>query len=139
VKKEAGEVTKAAKAGVTKAGQELDKLGRGIEKGTVKSADALKKTFASVDHALATAWHKTAAETQKAGKDPSAALKRAGAGLEGAAKWSGEKLKEGAQTGVDGVKKVGEGAKLGADEIGKFFKGIGDGIKEIGQHLKATT
>ena len=56
---------------------------------------------------VARAWHTTADEAKKAGKDSSEALKKAGASLEGAAKWSGNKLTEGAQASVEAVKKVG--------------------------------
>jgi hypothetical protein len=136
VKKEAGKVAKSSKEGVMKAGDELGKLGQGVKKGAVKSGDELNKTYGKVDHALAIAWHKTADEAKKAGKDSSEALKNAGASLEGAAKWSGNKLTEGAQASVDAVKKVGKGTakgvKAGTEEVEKWFKGIGEGIQDLG-------
>jgi len=139
VKKQGNKVAKDAQGTVKKAVNELDGLGKQVQKGTVKSGDQLKRTFAQVDHQLATAWHKTADESKKAGKDSTNALKNAGAGLEGAAKWSGTQLKEGAQVSVDGVKKVGQGVKLGAEDVGKFFTGIGQGIADVGQHLKSSS
>ncbi len=135
VKKQGDQVAKGAKDGVVKAGDQLAKLGGDVKKGTVKSGDQLKKTFAQVDHSLATAWHATAEQTQKSGKDATSALKKAGAGVEGAAKWSGTQLKEGTQASVDGLKKVGKGVKVGAEDMGKFFKGIGDGITDLGQKI----
>ena len=139
VKKEADKVTKDTKEGVKKAGDDLDKLGQGVKKGTVKSSDELKKTFAKVDYELAKAWHKTADEEKKSGKDPSNALKEAGAWIEGAAKWSVTQLKEGTQASVEAVKKVGKGAakgiKAGAEEVDKLFKGIGEGIEDVGRKL----
>jgi hypothetical protein len=138
VKKEADRVGKDVKAGVVKAGADLDKLGRAVKAGTVKSGDDLKKAFATVDHELAKAWHKTADEAKKGGKDSGEALKKAGAGLEGAAKWSGTKLKEGTLASVDGLKKAGKGAKVGAEDVGKFFKDIGDGIADVGRHIAAS-
>src|SRR5262245_57771985 len=54
VRKQSDKVTASAKNTVRQAGDALDQLGRGVEKGTVKSADQLKKTFAQVDHQLAT-------------------------------------------------------------------------------------
>jgi len=45
-------VAKDSKEGVKKAGDELEKLGKG-EEGHVKSGDELKKTFAKVDYELA--------------------------------------------------------------------------------------
>ena len=137
VKKEAGKVAKGSKEGVMKAGDELSKLGQGVKKGTVKSGDVLKETYGKVDHALAIAWHTTADEAKRTGKDSSDALKKAGASLEGAAKWSGNKLTEGAQASVDAVKKVGQGAakgaKAGTEEVNKWFKGIGEGIEDLGR------
>src|SRR5215470_2755439 len=46
VKKQSAHVAADSKAEMDKAGAELDKLGDGVKKGTVKSADDLKKTFA---------------------------------------------------------------------------------------------
>jgi methyl-accepting chemotaxis protein len=139
VKKEADKVAKDAKEGVKKAADELDKLGQGVKKGTVKSSDELKRTFAKVDYELAKAWHKTADEAKKSGKDPSNALKEAGAWIEGAAQWSVTQLKEGTKTSVEAVKKLGEnaakGIKAGAEEVDKVFKGIGEGIEDVGRKL----
>jgi len=135
VRTQSTKVAKSAQQGVTKAGDDLDRLGQEVKKGTVKSGDQLKKTFAQVDNQLAGAWHATAAQAKTAGKDSTAALKNAGAGLEGAAKWSGTQLKAGAQASVEGVKKVGQGAKLGAEEVGNFFAGIGEGIADVGKQL----
>jgi hypothetical protein len=132
VHKEASGVAKDARHGMIKAGDELSKLGGEIRKGSVKSGDELKKTFARVDQARADAWHATAAQAQKSGKDATAALKKSAAGLEGAAKWSGTQLQEGAQASVEGLKKAG---KVGAEDAGKFFKGIGEGIAELGRKL----
>ena len=139
VKKEADKVAKDTKEGVKKAADDLDKLGQGVKKGTVKSSDELKKTFAKVDYELAKAWHKTADEAKKSGKDPSNALKDAGAWIEGSAKWSVTQLKEGTRASVEAVKKVGKGAakgaKAGAEEIETWFKGIGEGIEDVGRKL----
>ncbi len=139
VKKEANKVAKDSKDGVKKAADDLGELGQGVKKGTVKSSDALKRTFAKVDHELAKAWHKTADEAKKSGKDPSHALKEAGAWIEGAAKWSLTQMKEGTQASLEAVKKVGrgaaKGAKAGAEEVDKWFKGIGEGIEDVGRKL----
>jgi len=139
VKKEADRVAKGAREGVKKAGEDLDKLAQDVKKGAVKSGDELKKTFARVDCELANAWHKTAEEAKKSGKDPSNALKEAGAWLDGAAKWSVTQLKEGAQASVDAVKKVGKGAgeglKAGAKEVDKLLKGIREGIEDVARKL----
>jgi len=135
VKQQANQVAEDAKGGVNKAAAELDELGQSVKAGTVKSADELNKTFAKVDHTLATAWHKTAAEAQNAGKDGSGALKRAAAGLDGAAKWSGNKLQQGAQASVDAIRKAGQGVQTGAAAVGNWFKNIGDGISDLGNRL----
>ena len=139
VTKQSDKVAAGSKAGMKKAGNELDKLGDDVKAGTVKSGDALKKTFAKVDHETANCWHKTAAESKQAGKDSTAALKQAGAGLEGAAKWSGHELSAGTKASVNGLKKAGEatgaGVKAGAEQVDKWFKGIGDGIDDLGHKL----
>jgi hypothetical protein len=135
VKKQTGQVAKAGRSSVKKAGAELDKLAKSVKAGAVKSDDELKKTFAKVDHALASAWHQTAAQSQKAGKDMGGALKKAGVALEGAAKWSGNTLQEGAQASVDGIKKAGKGVQTSAQQVGQWFQGIGDGISALGQKL----
>lgn len=135
VHKEADKVAKSAQAGVKKAGDDLDQLGQEVGKGTVKSGDKLKQTFAKVDHELAKAWYATATEAKKAGKDSSEMLKKSGAALGGAAHWSGAKLKEGANMAVEGAKKIGQGTKAGADEVEKMFKNLGEGIQDLGHHL----
>jgi hypothetical protein len=139
VRNESKQVAASAKAGLQKAGDALDKLGEGVKDGTVKSADELKKTFATVDHAIANGWHETATQAKAAGKDAGEALGRAGAALDGAAKWSGTKLKEGAQASVDALKKAGhktgEGVKAGAKQVEAWLKDIGNGIKEVGRKL----
>ena len=139
VRKEADKVATDTKEGVKKAADDLDKLGEGVKKGTVKSGEELKKTFAEVDYELAKAWHKTADEAKKSGKDPSNALKEAGAWIEGAAKWCATQLKEGTEASIEAVKKVGKGAakgaKVGAEEVDKLIKGIGEGIEDVGRKL----
>ena len=133
------EVAGSAKAGVENAAASLDKLGRDVKSGAVKSGDELKQTFARVDHALAVGWHTTAEEARNSGKDASAALKKAGAALDGAAKWSGTELKQGAQASLRTLqkagKKAGEAVKFGAEQVEGWFKDIGNGIKEVGGKL----
>jgi hypothetical protein len=78
--------------------------------------------------------------TRKASEDISkAALKKADAGLEGAAKWSGTQLSEGTKASIDAMKKAGHGTatgvKAGADQADKWFKDIGDGITDLGHKL----
>jgi hypothetical protein len=92
-----------------------------------------------VDHALAVGWHKTAEEAKNSGKDAGAALKKAGAALDGAAKWSGTKLKQGAQASIQTLqkagKKTGEAIKVGAKQVEEWFNDIGNGIKDVGRKL----
>jgi hypothetical protein len=106
-----------------------------VKSGAVKSDDELKKTFAHVDSALAKAWHATAEESMRTGKDASNALKKAGESLAGAAKWSGTELKKGAQSSVKAAKAIGEGMKAGGEEAKKWFNDIGDGIKDVERKL----
>jgi hypothetical protein len=139
VKNESREVAASAKDGVEEAAASLDKLGREVKNGTVKSGDELRQTFARVDHALAVGWHKTAEEAKNSGKDADAALRKAGAALDGAAKWSGTKLKQGAQASIRTLqkagKKTGEAIKAGAKEVEGWFNDLGNGIKDVGRKL----
>ncbi|MDP3016290.1 MAG: hypothetical protein Q8N70_04360, partial [Deltaproteobacteria bacterium] len=48
VRKEADKVAKDTREGLKKAADELEELGQGVKKGTVKSSNELKKTFAKV-------------------------------------------------------------------------------------------
>ena len=139
LRNEADEVATSAKADLQKAGESLDKLGESVKNGTVKSGDELKKTFASVDHAIAKGWHETAEQANASGRDSSNALRQAGAALDGAAKWSGTKLQKGAQASINALKKVGqktgESVKMGTKEVESWLKDIGNGIKQVGRKL----
>jgi hypothetical protein len=128
-------VAKETSAGVKKAADDLDRLSADVKKGTVKSPDELKKAFAKADHALATAWHATAEQEHKAGKDATGAVTNASSALEGAAKWTGSKLDTGAQAAVDAVHTAGRGARMGADAVGRAIRGVGDGIADVGRKI----
>ena len=135
VRKEADKVAKSSQAGLKKAGDQLAQLGKDVTKGAVKSADDMAKVFAKVDYERAKAWHATAAQAKKSGKDATDGLKQAGAALNGAAQWSGAQLKQGTTMAVESVKKIGQGAKLGAEETEKMFKSLGEGVEDLGRHL----
>jgi len=128
-------VAKNVSAGVKKAADDLDRLSANVKKGAVKSPDDLKKAFAKADHALATAWHATAEQEQKAGKDATTSITHASSALEGAARWTGSKLDTGAQAAVDAVHTAGRGAKMGANAVGRAIRGIGDGIADVGRKI----
>jgi hypothetical protein len=128
-------VAKDASAGLKKAAGDLDRLSADVRTGAVKSADDLKKAFAKADHALATAWHATAEQEQKAGKAASTSVTNASEALEGAARWTGAKLDAGAQGAVDAVHSARRGARMGADAIGRAIRGIGEGIADVGKKI----
>src|SRR5215469_3970254 len=117
---------------IKKAADDLDRLSANVKKGAVTSPDDLKKAFAKADHALATAWHATAEQEQKAGKDATTSITHASSALEGAARWTGSKLDTGAQ---DAVHTAGRGAKMGANAVGRAIRGIGDGIADVGRKI----
>jgi len=135
VRAQAKKVDKDAAKVLQKAGDDLDRLGADIKAGAVKSSDQLKQAFARVDYAVATAWHATAEQEQKAGHDSSQALRGAASGLEGAAKWAGTKLDAGAQGAVDAVNTAGRGARFGVEAAGKALRSLGDGIADLGRKI----
>ena len=137
VRKQEKMVAKGSAAGVKSAADDLDRLSAEVKKGTVKSADELKKTFAKVDHAMASAWYETADAEQKAGKDATKAAKTAGEGLEGAARWAGTKLDAGAQAAVDALRTAGRGARMGVDALGRAIQGLGSGIADVGKKISS--
>ena len=90
---------------------------------------------AKADHALATAWHATAEQEQKAGKAASTSITHASDALEGAAKWTGAKLDAGARAAVDATHAARRGARMGADAIGRAIRDIGEGIADMGRKI----
>jgi hypothetical protein len=96
VKKDSIEVAAECKTSLEEAARELEKLGEDVKKGVAKSDTVLNRVFARTDYALATSWHRTAAQSGKADREK--ALQRAGSALLGAAKWSASKLDGGADS-----------------------------------------
>ena len=139
VKKQSRFMAADTKEAMDKTERELTKLRDGVEKGTVKSGDELKKTFAKADHQMAKCWHNTAQEAQKAGKDSTYALKRTAERLDGASRWSGHQLDEGTKKSLTAVESVGQGAgkgvKAAAAELDQWSKSLGHGIEELGKKL----
>jgi hypothetical protein len=135
VRRDSDKVAEHTKEEVRIAGHELEKLAEGIKKGTVKSSEEINKCCAQTDHALAKAWHATAEEAHKYGKDSNADLRKAGEALDGAAKWSGHQLSERTKASVHALAKSGEtagkGVKASAHDVDKWFKDIGQGIKDL--------
>ncbi len=132
-------MTADSKEGMAKVERELLKLREGVEKGTVKSGDELKKTFAKAEYESARCWHKTAQEAQKAGKDSTYALKRTAERLDGASRWSGHQLDAGTKKSLAAVEGVGQGTnkgvKAGTAELDQWCKSLGHGIEELGKKL----
>ena len=92
-----------------------------------------------MDHALAVGWHKTAEEAKNSGKDAGDALRKAGAALDGAAKWSGTKLKQGSSSlypnSPESRQENRRSYQGGAKQVEGWFNDIGNGIKEVGRKL----
>src|SRR5215467_4450927 len=118
---------------------DMNEASEHIKKAAVTSPDDLKKAFAKADHALATAWHATAEQEQKAGKDATTSITHASSALEGAARWTGSKLDTGAQAAVDAVHTAGQGAKMGANAVGRAIKGHRRGYRRRGQEDRRLT
>ena len=62
------------------------------------------------------------------GRDSKADLNKAGASLEGAARWSGNQLDEGTHKTLDALKRAG---KAGSEQMKEWWKSIGDGIDDV--------
>jgi hypothetical protein len=132
VKKDALQVAADCKMGLEDAARELEKLGENVKKGAAKSDADLNRVFARIDYALATGWHRTAAQSGKAGRDE--ALKKAGSALLGAAKWSATKPNDGAQSPLKAFEEsnetLGTNLKAGVQNIDRWSKEKKEGIEQ---------
>jgi len=160
LKMQEGRATAEGKKALMASVNELEKLAKGVENGTIKSVKELDQTFARAHHALALhhqlkakeSWVKK--EAKMAGHD----LKAAAIHLEHALKWSGHELKAGVvnvikDTGllagklIEGIGWVpeevgsaleykGKGGVL--EEVGKAIEYIGNEIEKLGKMLEPT-
>jgi hypothetical protein len=133
------EASKDGKESLKASIQELEKLARDVEKGTVTSEDKLKDTFARSYQALANHHYLKASEswTKKKTKETGQALTAAAQYLEQTARWSGRKLETGTTEVVNYVRMVGgkliKGTGYGAEEVGKGIKEIGSELSKLGK------
>lgn len=119
----------------------LETAARGLERGTLKTAAELDRTFATANHALALAQRANAAESwahqayDKAGYE----LKAAAYGLESAGAWSGGKAKAAAARSAADARSVGDklasGGVWARDEVAHGFETLGSGLNELGHDI----
>ncbi|MEZ6097833.1 MAG: hypothetical protein R3E01_02565 [Pirellulaceae bacterium] len=127
-----------AKAALVASANEVDRLAKDVESGTVKSAKTLENTFARAEHALAIHNHvkaKTAIENQHHAAGGHY-LRSAVNHVENAAKWAGHELEAGAVETANGVRlvagKVVEGTGFVPDEVGKGVTWVGTEVEKLG-------
>jgi hypothetical protein len=128
-----------AKSALVASADELDRLAKDVESGTVKSGKDLESAFARAEHALAFD-HQAKAQTAIAENQHVRAghyLHSAVGHLENAAKWSGHQLERGAVATADGVRllsgKLVEGSGYVVEEAGKSVKWVGEEVDKLGK------
>jgi hypothetical protein len=142
MKQEAEKATEEGKKGLMASANELEKLAKDVETGTVISEKKMKDVFAKAEHALANYHYLMASEqwTKKEAKETGNALKNAALHLEHAAEWAGQTLETGAADVIEGVRiiagKLKEEAKLGAEEVDKAIKDLGAEISKLGKKIE---
>jgi hypothetical protein len=138
---EARRASGEAKQALDRSVVQLDTLATSVEKGSMTDGQAMLKTFAKAEHALAVEHRAKAAESwarkeyDKVGYE----LKAAAHGLESAAGWAGGEAKAGASAVVADTKTLGDKLATGAtwtrDEVGRGFDVLGRSLNEIGRKI----
>ena len=144
MKLQAARATNEGKKVLTVSIDELEKLAKDVEKGTVTSAATLNHTFARAHHALARHHYLKATEYKAKGaaKKLGHALKASAIHLEHGFAWAGHKLEAAAvavikDTGLVAGKLIEGGGWIG-EEAGKIIEKIGVDIEKLGKMLEPT-
>lgn len=131
IKQEAEKATEEGKKALTASVNELGKLAKDVEKGTVTSEKTMKDVFARAEHALANHRYLKVSEqwAKKESKETGHALKNAALHMEQAAKWVGRELETGTVDVINGTRLVAgkliEGAGWVPEKVGKGITAIG--------------
>jgi hypothetical protein len=139
---EAEKATIEGKKALTASINELEKLAKDVEKGTVTSEKKLKDAFARAEHALAKYHYLNASEqwAKKETKETGHALKSAAQHVEQAAKWAGHEMETGTVDVIKGTRTVAgkliEGAGWVPEEVGKSITAIGSEISKLGKKIE---
>ncbi len=142
LKQEAKKATIAGKKTLTASINELEKLAKDVEKGTVTSEKKLKDAFARAEHALAKHHYLNASErwAKKETKETGHALKSAAQHVEQAAKWSGHEMEKGTAEVLDKTRTIAgkliEGIGWVPEEVGKGITAIGSEISKLGKKIE---
>jgi hypothetical protein len=142
LKQEAEKATTDGKKALTASVNELEKLAKDVEKGTVTSDKKLKDAFARAEHALAKHHYLNASEqwAKKDTKETGYALKSAAQHEEQAAKWAGHEMEKGTVEVLDGTRTIAgkliEGTGWVPEEVGKGITAIGSEISKLGKKIE---
>lgn len=135
---EAGRHDAANKDGLTKAADRLNSLATQLAKGKVKSAKELRAAFAQADLALARHYHRMAQQSleQNDQKHTGYWLEGASNSISDAAAWSGQKLKAGTRSTLNGAQTLGRKLQTGAgwtvDKVKQGITGLGHELDSLG-------
>jgi hypothetical protein len=141
---EAGRASGAARQELDTSIAQLDALATSIEKGVVKNQEAMVKSFAKADHALALEHRSKAAESWARGEFDLVGyeLKAAAHGLESAAGWIGRIAKSDISTTATDLRVLGDklagGGAWTRDEVARGFESLGDDINALGPRIGGT-
>jgi len=142
MKLQAARATGEGKKVLTESIDELEKLAKDVEQGTVTSAETLNHAFAKAHHALAKHHYLKAMEykAKGAGTKLGHALKAAAIHLEHGFAWAGQKLEAATaavikDTGLVAGKLIEAGGWIG-EEAGKIIEKIGVEIEKLGKMLE---
>ncbi len=119
----------------------LEKTAVSLQKGSMKSEQTLRDTFAKANHALALAHRTKAAESwaRKAYRHAGYELNAAAHGLESAAAWAGHASTEGARATLAETRAVGDklvnGGVWAKQEVNAGFNDLGDALNKVGHAL----
>ena len=119
-------------------------LSAAIKQDMTLDEQAMAKTFAKVEHALALAHHSKVAESwaRKEYNDAGYELKAAASDLESAAVWTSAEATSDASAVVADTRALGDkiatGVTVAREDIGKGFESLGNGINALGQKIAST-
>ena len=143
LKLDASYATGKEKASLLASVRELERLAKGVEKGTITSIKELDWGFSRADYGMARHQYKKASEfmSRKESKKAGHALKAAALNLEHAAKRASLELEAEGQAAIEDARRVGEklieGAETATTGVERAVKRLGEAMREVGKRIEA--